>query len=175
MQLKYADITEKIIGCAMSVHSKMGPDYPEIIYARCLTIEFNRISLRYEKEKRLNVYYDEFIVGGRRVDFMAEEKIAVALKAMADLADEDFVHSLNYLESHRREIALLLNFGAKSLQFKRIIHNKNVSLPANPVNLISEPHAEYNPDHPLKNQDTPWFIPDNPFTNPDHPWSNPWS
>lgn len=171
MELKYSDITEKIIGCAMKVHLKMGPGYPEIIYARCPAIEFNRIDLRYEKEKSLNVYYDEFIVGGRRVDFMVEGKVIVELKAISAFNDKDFVQALNYLESHRQEIALLLNFGAKSLQFKRIVNNKNVSLPADPVNLISEPHAEYNPGNPSNNQDNPWFNPGNPFINPDTPWS----
>lgn len=164
MELKYADITEKIIGCAMKVHSKMGPGYPEIIYGRCLAIEFNRISLRYEKEKNLNVYYDEFIVGARRVDFMVEEKIVVELKALAGFTDKDFVQALSYLESHRQEIALLLNFGAKSLQFKRIINNKNISLPSNLVNVVSEADAVYDSGNPLKNQD-------NPFKNLNNPWS----
>lgn len=156
MELKCADITEKIIGCAMKVHGKMGPGYPEIIYGRCLAIEFNRIGLRCEKEKHLNVYYDEFIVGGRRVDFMVKEKIVAELKALAAFTDKDFVQALNYLESHRQEIALLLNFGAKSLQFKRIINNKNVKPPETSATLLSEPEAAYNPDNPLKNQENPW-------------------
>jgi GxxExxY protein len=167
MELKYADITEKIIGCAMKVHSKMGPGYPEIIYARCLAIEFNKISLRYEKEKNLNVYYDEHIVGGRRVDFMVEEKIVVELKALAAFNDKDFVQALNYLESHRQEIALLLNFGAKSLQFKRIINNKNIPVPASTVNLLKENDAEYNHDNSSKNPPHPWF---NPSKYPENPW-----
>ncbi len=164
MELKHADITEKIIGCAMKVHSKMGPGYPEIIYGRCLAIEFKRISLRYEKEKNLNVYYDEFIVGGRRVDFMVEEKIVVELKALATFTDKDFVQALNYLESHREEIALLINFGAKSLQFKRIANNKSITPPENPINLLNEPKALYNLNNPLKNPDNPWLNPDNPWS-----------
>ena len=156
MELKYADITEKIIGCAMKVHSKIGLGYPEIIYARCLAIEFDRIGLRYEKEKSLSVYYDEFIVGTRRVDFMVEGKIVVELKALADLTNKEFVQSLNYLESHHQEIALLINFGAKSLQFKRIINNKHITLPTEPVNLLKEPNAKYSPDNPFKNHQNPW-------------------
>jgi GxxExxY protein len=156
MELKYADITEKIIGCAMKVHRKIGLGYPEVIYARCLAIEFDRINLRYEKEKNLKVYYDEFIVGGRRVDFMVEEKIVVELKATAELTNKDFVQSLNYLESHRQEIALLINFGAKSLQFKRIINNKNTSDPSNPINAVNEPDAAYSSGNPLTNPNNPW-------------------
>src|SRR5215204_1630839 len=118
MELKYTDITEKIIGCAMKVHSKMGPGYPELIYARCLAIEFGRVGLSYEKEQSLNIYYDNIIVGKRRVDFMVEEKIVVELKTLRDLTNADFAQALNYLESHRQEIALLINFGSISLQFK---------------------------------------------------------
>lgn len=156
MELKYADITEKIIGCVVKVHSKMGPGYPEVIYTRCLAIEFKRANVKYEKEKNLHVYYDEFIVGGRRVDFMVEEKIVVELKALSAFNDKDFVQELSYLENHRQEVGLLINFGAKSLQFKRIVNNKNINPPENPVNLVSEPAAKYNPDNPFKNSDNPW-------------------
>lgn len=149
MDLKYSDITEKIIGCAMKVHSKLGSGYPEVIYQRCLAIEFDRIGLKYEKEKHLHIYYDEFIVGGRRVDFMVEEKIVVELKALAELGNKDLSQSLNYLESHRQEIALLLNFGAKSLQFKRVINTKTVE------KTVTTP-AIY-PDHLSINPDNPWL------------------
>lgn len=164
MELRYGDITEKIIGFAIKAHSKMGPGYPEIIYSRCLAIEFKRIGLRYEKEKSLNVYYDEFIAGGRRVDFMVEEKIVVELKALSAFNDQDFVQALNYLENHRQEVGLLINFGAKSLQFKRIVNNKNIPPPPNPINLLNEPDAEYNPVNLSRNQN-------NPQLNPYNPWS----
>jgi GxxExxY protein len=164
MELKHADITEKIIGCAMKGHSKMGSGYPEIIYARCPAIEFDRARLRYKQELNLNVYYDEFIVGKRRVDFMVEEKIIVELKALADLSNKDLAQALNYLESHRQEIALLINFGAKSLQFKRIINNKNIHPSAHPINLVSETDAEYSSNDRSNH-------PYNPSKNPENPWS----
>lgn len=134
----------------------MGPGYPEIIYARCLAIEFNRIGMKYEREKNLNIYYDEHIVGGRRVAFMVDQKIVVELKALAEMGNKDFVQSLNYLESHRQEIALLINFGGKSLQFKRIINTKTKLLPNNPNNTMHEPESAYNPDNPKSNPDNPW-------------------
>lgn len=169
MELKYADTTEKIIGSAMKVHGRMGTGYPEIIYARCLAIEFDRMGLRYEKEKSLSVYYDEFVVGARRVDFMVEQKIVVALKALTAFQDKDFVQALNYLQSHRQEIALLLNFGAKSLQFKRIINNKNLPVSPNPTNLINEPAPGYNPGNPFEIRSIRGS--GNPSKNPDNPWS----
>ena len=89
MELKYAEITEKIIGCAMTVHRKMKAGYSELIYSRCLAIEFDKIHLPYKKEVELPIYYDEIIVGRRRVDFLVEDKIVVELKAIAELTDKD--------------------------------------------------------------------------------------
>lgn len=154
MDLKHADITEKIIGGAMKVHSKMGSGYPEIIYSRGLAIEFDRIGLNYKKEESLNVYYDDFIVGRRRVDFMVEGKIVVELKTLRDLSNADLAQALNYLESHQQEIALLLNFGTKSLQFKRIINNKTISK-ATDTHNVSNPAN--NPENSFKNPDNPWL------------------
>jgi GxxExxY protein len=134
--LKYADITEKIIGCAMTVHRKMKAGYSELIYSRCLAIEFDKINLSYKKELELPIYYDETSVGKRRVDFMVEDKIVAELKAIAELTDKELNQALNYLENHRQEVGLLLNFGAKSLQFKRLISQKRASALINPVNPL---------------------------------------
>jgi GxxExxY protein len=82
----------------------------------------------------LPIYYDEIVVGKRRVDFLVEEKIVVELKAISDLTDKELNQSLNYLENHRKEIGLLINFGAKSLQFKRLINQKRLAAQNNPSN-----------------------------------------
>jgi GxxExxY protein len=142
MELKYADITEKIIGCAMMVHRKMRAGYSELIYSRCLAIEFDKIKLVYKKELELPIYYDETIVGKRRVDFMVEGKIVVELKAITELTDKELNQTLNYLENHRQEVGLLINFGAKSLQFKRLINQKKDFVQTDPAN-------------PYKNQTNP--------------------
>lgn len=82
----------------------------------------------------LPIYYDETIVGKRRVDFLIEDKIVVELKAISDLTNKELNQSLNYLENHRKEIALLINFGAKSLQFKRVINSKMAAVTNNLIN-----------------------------------------
>ena len=127
MALKYEELTGKIIGCAMKVHRKMGSGYKEVIYSRCLAIEFNRAGLTYEREVECVVYYDEFIVGKKRVDYIIEGKISLELKAIADLTDRELHCGLNYLESHKFEIGLLINFGSKSLQFKRLINEHKLN------------------------------------------------
>ena len=83
----------------------------------------------------LPIHYDNVIVGKRRVDFLVEDKIVVELKAIAELTDKEMNQTINYLENPRKETGLLINFGAKSLQFKRIINQKNSSEPGNPANL----------------------------------------
>jgi GxxExxY protein len=138
-ELKYADITEKIIGCAMHVHRKMKAGYSELIYSRCLAIEFDKIHLAYKKEFELPIWYDEITVGKRRIDFMVDDKIVVELKAIAELTDKELNQTLNYLENHRQEAGLLINFGAKSLQFKRVINQKRTDLQSNPVNPYKNP------------------------------------
>ena len=134
--LKYGDLTEKIIGCAMTVHRKMGTGYSELIYSRCLAIELEKAGLKFIKEMEWPVYYEETIVGKRRVDFMVEDKIAVEIKALQEVGNKELAQGLNYLESHKIEIGLLINFGAPSLQFKRLINEQRLLKEKDPSNPI---------------------------------------
>ena len=83
-EYKYSEITERIIGCAMRVHSKMGNGYREVIYQRCLALEFEKEGLSFEREFEISVYYGENIVGKRRVDFLVQNVISVELKAVVE-------------------------------------------------------------------------------------------
>ena len=121
--MKYQDITEKIIGCAMKVHSTPGNGFQELIYQRCLGIELQKQGLKFVREYEMPIYYDGVEVGGRRVDFLVEDKISVELKALTQLEDVHLAQAMNYLEAYNLEIGLLINFGGRSLEFKRL-HNK---------------------------------------------------
>jgi GxxExxY protein len=121
---KYSELTSKIIGCAMSVHSALGSGFPEKIYQRALAIEFRLQGISFEWEKMMLVYYKGEQVGNRRVDFLVEKAIPVELKAISALTDSDLAQAINYLEAQDLEIGLLINFGSKSLEFKRVINNK---------------------------------------------------
>jgi GxxExxY protein len=123
-EYKYSEITEKIIGCAMKVHQRMRNGYQEVIYHRCLTIEFKKESLSFLSEIELPIFYDEIEVGKRRVDFLIENKVILEIKALSELTDAHLAQALNYLEVMNLEIGLLLNFGAKSLEIRRLINNK---------------------------------------------------
>ncbi len=70
------------------------------------------------------MYYKQQHIGTRRVDFLIEDIISVQLKALTKLEDVHLAQAINYLEAYDLEIGLLINFGAKSLQFKRLINKK---------------------------------------------------
>ena len=119
-QYKYSDITSKIIKCSMTVHSELGNGFQEVIYQRALAIEMNLQGLDFYREHEMPVFYKNEQIGTRRVDFLVESVIAVELKAIVELQEVHLAQAINYLEAYDLEIGLLINFGAKSLQFKRL-------------------------------------------------------
>ncbi|HVS94785.1 MAG TPA: GxxExxY protein [Mucilaginibacter sp.] len=122
--MKYSDITEKIIGYAMKVHGTLGNGFQEVIYQRALAIEFRKSKLIYAREMEMPVYYDGEEIGMRRVDFFVENAIMVELKAIIQLEEVHLAQAMNYLEAYKMEVGLLINFGSRSLQFKRVHNNK---------------------------------------------------
>ena len=122
-ELKYGDITEKIIGAAFQVHSFLGNGFQEVIYQRALAYEMSQAGLVFEREIEQNIYYKDLPnpIGTRRADFVVEGKVLVELKAIKALEDVHLAQVLNYLKAYQIEVALLINFGSKSLTFKRLV------------------------------------------------------
>ena len=120
----YEDLTKKIIGCAMEVHNRLGNGFQEVIYQRALAIEMKLEGLSFQREMEMPIFYREEQIGTRRVDFFVDGKIMVELKALIKLEDVHLAQAMNYLEAYKMEIGLLINFGAKSLEFKRVHNNK---------------------------------------------------
>ncbi len=120
----HEDLTRRIIGCAMEVHKRLGNGFQEVIYQRALQVEMNFVGLSFEREMEMAIFYRETEIGTRRVDFFVEGKVMVELKAIVKLEDVHLAQAMNYLEAYKMEIGLLLNFGAKSLEFKRVHNNK---------------------------------------------------
>ncbi len=126
--MKYENITKRIIGCAMRVHSTLGNGFQEVIYQRALEIEMRMDGLKFEREKEMPVIYRDHKIGTRRVDFFVEDKIMVELKAVIQLEDVHLAQGKNYLEAYNMEVGLLINFGAKSLEFKRLFNRLDQDL-----------------------------------------------
>jgi GxxExxY protein len=115
-------LTYDIIGCAIKVHNTLGNGFQEVIYQRCLAIELRRAGLDFEREKEQNIYYEGLHVGTRRADFIVENKVVVELKAVIDLEDVHLAQAKNYVVAYQFAKGLLINFGAKSLQYKLIFN-----------------------------------------------------
>jgi GxxExxY protein len=118
------DITYKINGCAMKVHNALGNGFQEVIYQRCLAIELDRAGLSFGREIEQEIYYDGIEVGKRRADFVVENKVIVELKALIKLEDVHLAQAKNYVVAYDFPIGLLINFGAQSLQFKKVFNPK---------------------------------------------------
>ena len=121
--MKYEDLTGKIIGCAIEVHKILGNGFQEVVYQRALAIEMQVSGLSFEREKEMDIFYKGYKIGSRRADFFIDNKIMVELKAILQLEDVHIAQAMNYLEAYNMEIGLLINFGSKSLQFKRVHNN----------------------------------------------------
>ena len=123
-QYKYSELTSKIIGCAMKVHSALGNGFQEVIYQRAMVIEMSDEGIGFSREHEMPVYYKGQQIGTRRVDFLVEGIVSLELKAVIQLEDVHLAQAINYLEAYDLEIGLLINFGSRSLQFKRVQNKK---------------------------------------------------
>ncbi|MBV2226895.1 MAG: GxxExxY protein [Sphingobacterium mizutaii] len=123
----FTELTGKIIGCAMEVHSTLGNGFQELIYQRSLALEMKLKNIEFERELEMPIVYKNITVGGRRVDFFVENKIMVEIKAINTIDNIHLAQAKNYLEAYNMNIGLLLNFGSNKLEFKRI-YNSNFKI-----------------------------------------------
>ncbi len=126
MIMKHEDLTYKIIGCAMEVHKHLGNGFQEVVYQRALAIEMQMQKIAFSREHEMPLQYKGYDIGTRRVDFFVEDKIMVEIKAIINLEDVHLAQAMNYVEAYNLEIGLLINFGSKSLQHKRVHNNKSL-------------------------------------------------
>ncbi len=124
--MKHKELTHKIIGCAMKVHSTLGNGFQEVIYQRALAIEMANQNLSFQREMEMEILYQNQHIGTRRVDFFVEDNIMVEIKALIQLEDVHLAQAMNYCQAYNLPIGLLINFGSKSLQYKRV-YNVNHS------------------------------------------------
>lgn len=134
--LKHKEITEKIIGASFEVHKFLGNGFQEVIYQRALAYEMLQSGLEFAREIEQDIYYKELTepIGTRRADFVVEGKVLVELKAIIKLEDVHLAQALNYLKAYKLEVGLLINFGAKSLEFKRLVLTQKSVQSPNPKN-----------------------------------------
>ena len=119
-------LTYQIIGCAMKVHSTLGNGFQEVIYQRCLAIEMERDGIDFAREVDQEIYYAGISVGTRRADFVVDNRVVVELKALTSLDDVHIAQAKNYVVAYDFPIGLLINFGARKLEYRRIFNDKKV-------------------------------------------------
>jgi len=119
--LLYSDLTREIIGAAMEVHKTIGSGFLESVYEEALAIEFDLRKVRYERQKGIDVFYKGWLAKQFVCDFLVGEKVLVELKALKAITGVEEAQILNYLRATGLEVGLLINFGERSLKYKRMV------------------------------------------------------
>ena len=113
----------------MKVHNTLGNGFQEVIYQRCLAIELDRAGIDFGREVEQTIFYDGIVVGTRRADFVVANRVVVELKGVIALADVHIAQAKNYVVAYDFDLGLLINFGAESLEYRRIFNSRR-----NPTN-----------------------------------------
>ena len=121
-ELEYEELTDKIIGCAIEVHKKLGPGFLESIYENALIIELQKRNLKVERQRDVVIEYDGVEVGRHRLDLIVDDTIVVELKAVKNIEDVHFAIVKSYLKALGKEHGLIINFSKKVVEVKRVIH-----------------------------------------------------
>ena len=115
--------TYQIIGAAMAVHTELGCGFLEKVYKAALRIEFESRGIAFSKEVLLPIEYKKRVLPlDYKADFMCWQEVLVEVKAVDAIHDRHVAQLINYLNASRLKRGLLLNFGATSLQHKRIVN-----------------------------------------------------
>lgn len=120
-ELEHQDLTDRIIGCAIEIHKRLGPGFIESIYENAFTLELQKKRVAFERQKEVIVEYDGIEVGKHRLDIFVEGTIVVELKAIRSIEDIHFAIVRSYLKALGKEHGLLINFSQKVLEVKRVI------------------------------------------------------
>jgi GxxExxY protein len=121
VEILFRDLSYAIVGAAMEVHRILGPGFLEAVYEAALAHELVLRGIRFEQQKRLPVYYKDQLAGEYVADFLIEDQVIVEIKAVSALAQAHEAQAHNYLAATGLRLAILINFGAKSLDQKRIV------------------------------------------------------
>lgn len=121
--LLYKKLVYDIVGCAMVVHSELGPGFLESVYEEALTILFQEKHLQYEQQKNLKIKFrGEYLKKQFAADLIIDDKVIVEIKAVAQLKKIDEAQLINYLKATGLKVGLLVNFGEEHLSWKRFVY-----------------------------------------------------
>jgi len=117
------ELTGKIIGLAIKVHKNLGPGFGEKIYERALAHEFKNAKIKFLNQTKVDVAYNSTRVGKQRIDFIVEKEISVEIKSVSKLIKIFEAQLLSYFKATKKKVGLILNFGRKRLEIKRLVYH----------------------------------------------------
>jgi GxxExxY protein len=118
LEAKY-DLSGQVIGAAMKVHRALGPGFLEAVYQKALAYELRKAGLAVEEQKAIKVFYEGIVVGDYFADLIVSAELIVEIKAVQSISLGHELRAVNYLAATGHEHGLILNFGSKSLEFKK--------------------------------------------------------
>ena len=120
-EILYKDLSFKIVGLAMRVHSKLGYGFLEKVYENALMVLFRREGIEAKQQAPITVYFEEEVVGNYYADILVEDKVILEIKSVEKIIDAHIAQTLNYLKATGLRLAIILNFSREKLEYKRII------------------------------------------------------
>ena len=123
MRDKLDDLSHRIIGVAIDVHKKLGPGFQEKIYEEALLKEFQKSGIGYEKQKVVRVDYNGVNLGNQRIDLLVDGEVILEIKACTKIIPIHRDQVISYLKTVNKKLGLILNFGRRRLEIKRVVHN----------------------------------------------------
>ena len=121
--LIYPELSYQIIGISFKIFNKLGYGFQEKYYQRVFSKEFDIIGLKYEKEKVIDIKYDNKFLGRYLLDFVVDNKIVVELKVRPRLGYVDIKQTLNYLKTGQYKLALIIYFTKEGIKYRRIVNS----------------------------------------------------
>jgi GxxExxY protein len=123
-EIYHKDLSYQIMGVLFGVHRQLGSRYQEKYYQRAVALAFDKNNIKYEKELKVDLVFDNKIIGKYFLDFLVEKQIVVELKAVNKFISEDIKQVLGYLKAKNLKLGILVNFRANSLQYRRILNSQ---------------------------------------------------
>ena len=120
-EILYKDLSYKIVGLAMRVHSKSGYEFLEKVYENALMVLFRREGIEAKQQVPITVYFEEEVVGNYYADILVEDKVILEIKSVENIIDAHIAQTLNYLKATGLRLAIILNFSKEKLEYKRIV------------------------------------------------------
>jgi len=119
--IRHRKLSFDVVGCAQRVHRVLGPGFPESVYHRAMCHELGKAKIPFASEKSVEVFYENISCGRFRLDLVVDGKIVLELKALSGFCDDHIAQALSYLKATGLRLAILLNFGGKSLESRRVV------------------------------------------------------